>query len=47
MDYHEDLLLTALSLFNRKMAEWLVAYNTVIPYHSLGLQTPLQFLFWQ
>ena len=47
VDYHEDLLFTDLALFNRKMAEWLLAYNTVIPHHSIGLQTPIQFLFQQ
>ena len=47
VDYHADLLFTDLALFNRKMAAWLVEYNTVIPHHSLGLQTPIQFLFQQ
>ena len=41
VDYHEDVLFTDLALFNRKMAAWLVEYNTVIPHHSLGLQTPI------
>ncbi len=47
VDYHADLLFTDLALFNRKMAAWLVEYNTVIPHHSLGLQTPIQFGFQQ
>ena len=47
VDYHEDLLFTDLALFNRTMAAWLIEYNTVIPHHSLGLQTLIQFGFQQ
>ncbi len=47
VNYHAELLFTDLSLFNRKMAAWLVACNTVIPHYSPGLQTPLQFGFQQ
>ncbi|HPO87616.1 MAG TPA: integrase core domain-containing protein, partial [Candidatus Hydrogenedentes bacterium] len=35
VDYHEDLLFTDLKEFNRKLAQWLLAYNTVLPHHSL------------
>ena len=44
VDYHEDLLFTDLAAFNRKLADWLVDYNTVLPHHSLGLQSPVNFL---
>ncbi|WP_423906419.1 hypothetical protein [Candidatus Spongiihabitans sp.] len=39
MDYHEDQLLHDLSGFNRKLADWLVDCNTVLPHHSLGLRS--------
>jgi transposase InsO family protein len=44
VDYHEDLLFTDLALFNRKLADWLVFYNTERPHHSIGQQSPLSFL---
>ena len=44
VDYHEDLLFTDLALFNRKLADWLVFYNTERPHHALGQQSPLSFL---
>jgi len=44
VDFHEDLLFSDLGLFNRKMAEWLVEYNTVLPHHSLGLKQPIKWL---
>ncbi len=44
VDYHEDLLVDDLAAFNRKLADWLLAYNTVLPHHSLGRQSPVQFL---
>jgi hypothetical protein len=44
VDYHEDLLFTDLALFNRKLADWLVFYNTERPHHSLSQQSPLSFL---
>ena len=44
VDYHEDLLFTDLEGFNRKLAEWLVDYNTVLPHHSLGLKPPVKWL---
>jgi transposase InsO family protein len=31
VDYHEELLFTDLALFNRKLANWLVFYNTERP----------------
>ena len=36
VDYHEELLLDDLAAFNRKLADWLLAYNTVLPHHCLG-----------
>ncbi len=44
VDYHEDLLFDDLAAFNRKLADWLLAYNTVLPHHSLGRQSPVQSL---
>ena len=34
VDYQEDLLLTDLALFNQKMSDWLVFYNTERPHPS-------------
>ena len=44
VEYHEDLLFDDLAAFNRKLADWLPAYNTVLPHHSLARQSPVQFL---
>ena len=44
VDYHEDLLFDDLAAFNRQLADWLLAYNTVLPHHSLGRQSPVQCL---
>jgi transposase InsO family protein len=44
VDYHEDLLFTDLALFNQKLADWLIFYNTQRPHHRLGQRTPLSFL---
>ena len=44
VDDHEDLLFDDLTAFNRKLADWLLAYNTVLPHHSLGRQSPVQCL---
>ena len=40
----EALRFDDLAAFNRKLADWLLAYTTVLPYHSLGRQSPVQFL---
>lgn len=34
VDYHEDLFFTDLALFNQKMSDWLVFYNTELPHLS-------------
>ena len=44
VDFHEDLLFTDLHAFNRKLANWLVDYNTKLPHHGLGLNSPVQWL---
>ena len=44
IDYNEDLLFTDLDLFNEKMADWLIDYNTIIPHHSLQMKSPVQYL---
>ena len=44
VDDHEDLLFDDLAAFNQHLADWLLAYNTVLPHHSLGRQSPVQFL---
>ncbi|WP_430626768.1 integrase core domain-containing protein [Thiobacter aerophilum] len=33
-----------MALFNQKLADWLIFYNTQRPHHRLGQQTPLSFL---
>jgi hypothetical protein len=38
------LLFTDFALFNCKLADWLVFYNTERPHHSLSQQSPLSFL---
>ncbi len=47
VDYHEDLLFDDLAAFNRKLADWLLAYNTILPHHSLERQSPVQFFMHQ
>lgn len=42
IDYHLDLGLTDKQLFDQKLSEWLVYYNTRRPHHSLLLKTPYQ-----
>ncbi len=44
VDYYDDLLFTDIKLFNHKMGDWLIEYNTNIPHHSLGLKSPIQYL---
>nr|WP_249419432.1 integrase core domain-containing protein [Hydrogenophilus thiooxidans] len=44
VDWHEELLFTDLELFNQKLGQWLIDYNTVLPHHSLGLKAPVQWL---
>ena len=34
VDYHEDLLFTDLVLFNQKMSQWIIFYNTRLPHLS-------------
>lgn len=42
VDYNDDLLFSDINLFNEKMADWLIGYNTEIPHHSLQMKTPIQ-----
>ena len=44
VDYNEDLLFSDINLFNEKMADWLIDYNTIIPHHSLQMKSPVQYL---
>jgi calcineurin-like phosphoesterase family protein len=44
VDYNEDLFFTDIDLFNEKMVDWLIKYNTFIPHHSLQMKTPVQYL---
>ena len=37
VDYHEDLLVDDLAAFNRKLADWLLAYNTVLRHAALAV----------
>lgn len=40
IDYHVDLGVIDKPLFDQKLSEWMVWYNTRRPHHSLGLKTP-------
>ena len=42
IDYHVDLGAADKALFDQKLSDWMVYYNTKRPHHSLGLKTPLQ-----
>lgn len=42
INYHLDLSTIDKPLFDRKLSEWLVYYNTRRPHHSLHLKTPYQ-----
>lgn len=43
IDYHEDVIHDK-TLFNQKLADWNIYYNTKRRHHSLGLKSPLQHL---
>jgi transposase InsO family protein len=40
----QDLLVTDLPLFGRRLADWLIFYNAERPHQALGLKSPLEFL---
>lgn len=42
VNFHLHLLFTDLNLFNRKLANFLILYNTKLPHHALKLKTPIQ-----
>ncbi|SMC08725.1 Transposase InsO and inactivated derivatives [Nitratiruptor tergarcus DSM 16512] len=44
IQYYEDLLFTDLDEFNKKLAKWLIDYNTKIPHSSLNFKSPVQYL---
>jgi transposase InsO family protein len=44
VDYNDDLLFSDIDLFNEKMADWLISYNTEIPHHSLQMKTPVEYI---
>ena len=44
IDYYEDLLFTDINEFNKKLANWLIDYNTKIPHSSLNFNSPVQYL---
>lgn len=44
VDYYIDEAFINPELFNQKLTQWLVYYNTKRPHHSLGLLTPHQYL---
>ena len=41
---NQDLLLTDLPLFGKRLADWLVFYNSQRPHQALGLKSPLEFM---
>ena len=43
IDYHEDVIHDK-TVFNQKLADWNIYYNTKRRHHSLGLKSPLQYL---
>ena len=43
IDYHEDSIHDK-QLFNQKLVDWNIYYNTKRRHHSLGLKSPLQYL---
>ena len=43
IDIHEDVIHDK-QLFNQKLAEWNIYYNTKRRHHTLGLKSPLQYL---
>ena len=44
VDYYEDLLFTDINEFNKKLADWLIDYNTKIPHSSLNFKSPVKYL---
>ncbi|MEQ1813911.1 MAG: integrase core domain-containing protein [Candidatus Nitrotoga sp.] len=42
--YHEDLLFTDVNLFNDKLLDYLVWFNTERPHYGLGLISPYEYL---
>ena len=42
--YHRSLLAHNLDLFNKKLMDWLLWYNTRRPHWSLGLVSPLRYI---
>ena len=43
VSYGEDLLFIDLNEFNRRMAKWLIDYNTILPHTSLEYKTPVEY----
>lgn len=44
IQYHRSLLAHNLDLFNKKLMDWLLWYNTRRPHWSLGLVSPLRYI---
>lgn len=44
LHYHEDWLFTDVNLFNDKLLDYLVWFNTEHPHYGLGLLSPYEFL---
>ena len=42
--FHEDLLFTDINLFNEKLLDYLVWFNTERPHYGLGLVSPYEYL---
>ncbi|VEB08387.1 integrase [Klebsiella pneumoniae] len=45
IEFNELLLFEDLNLFNQRMAEYLVLYNSKRPHKSLELMTPVDYIF--
>ena len=44
IEFNEILLFEDLALFNKKMAEYLVLYNSKRPHKALTLMTPVEYI---
>ncbi|MBI3322917.1 MAG: transposase [Candidatus Omnitrophica bacterium] len=44
---HQDLLLTDLPLFGKRLVDWLIFYNAERPHQALGLKSPLEFMVFE
>lgn len=46
IEFNEFLLFEGLNLFNQRMAEYLVLYNSKMPHKSLELMSPVAYILF-